>query len=314
MNDFFDNRRILDIIWNRLLHFIIIGVIAVVLSAVFSSPYFITPKFKSSARVYPTNIGTVSEESTTEQMLEIMNSVDIKLKMMKAFNLDEVYKIDKEFPQYLTAMLGEYNKHVAARKTEFETVEIEILDEDPTRAKLMCDSLIHFYNLKVREMHAAKSWEMVKILKDNMNWRKHERDSVMGLLNSYRVNYQILDFNNQVPEVTRGYMRALADGRENSPGGREIRKIYDNFLKKGAETYILENRFSKLSKTIDSLKFLYDINISEAQKVITYSHIVENPLVPDKKAYPVRWIIVAFSLMTTLFVALLAFMVLDFKK
>jgi capsular polysaccharide biosynthesis protein len=314
MNEFFDNRRILDIIWNRRIHFIIIGIIAVVLSAIFSSPFFITPKFKSSARVYPSNISAISEESTTEQMLEIMNSVDIKLEMMKAFNLDEVYKIDKNFPQYMTAMLGEYNKHVAARKTEFETVEIEILDEDPTRAKLMCDSLIHFYNLKVRQMHAAKNWEMVKILKDNMIWRTNERDSIMRMLHSQRVNYQILDFNHQTPEVTRGYMRALADGRENSAGGREIKRIYDNLLDKGAEAYILESSFNKLSKTIDSLKFLYDINISEAQKVITYSHIVENPLVPDKKAYPVRWIIVAFSLLSALFVALLAFIVLDFKK
>jgi capsular polysaccharide biosynthesis protein len=314
MNDFFDNRRILNIIWNRRLHFIIIGIIAVVLSAVFSSSFFVTPKFKSSARVYPSNISAISEESETEHMLEIINSVDIKLKMMEEFNLSEVYKIEKDYPQYMTAMLGEYNKHVAARKTEFETVEIEILDQDPVRAKLMCDSLIHFYNQKVREMHSAKYWEMVKILEDNMAWRKHERDSVMKLLNNHRVNYQILGFNQQVPEVTRGYMRALADGRENSPGGREIRKIYENLLNKGTETYILENSFNKLSKTIDSLKFLYDINISEAQKVITYSHIVEKPLVPDKKAYPVRWIIVAFSLMSALFVALLAFIVLDFKK
>jgi len=314
MNDFFDNRRILGIIWNRRLHFIIIGVIAVVLSAAFSSPFFVTPKFKSSARVYPSNINAISEESETEHMLEIINSVDVKLKMMKAFNLDEVYKIEKDYPQYMTAMIGEYNKHVAARKTEFETVKIEIMDKDPVRAKLMCDSLIHFYNLKVREMHAAKYWEMVNILEDNMAWRKHERDSVMELLNNHRVNYQILGFNHQVPEVTRGYMRALAEGRENSPGGREIRKIYDNLLNKGTETYILENSFNKLSKTIDSLKFLYDINISEAQKEITYSHIVENPLVPDKKAYPVRWMIVAFSLLSALFVALLAFIVLDVKK
>jgi hypothetical protein len=88
----------------------IVGIIAIVLAAIFSSPFFITPKFKSSARVYPSNISAISEESETEQMLEIMNSADIKLKMMKAFNLDEVYKIDKEFPQYLTAMLGDIQR------------------------------------------------------------------------------------------------------------------------------------------------------------------------------------------------------------
>ena len=136
----------------------------------------------------------------------------------------------------------------------------------------------------------------------------------MHLLTVNRVNYQILDYELQVPEVTRGYMKALSEGRENTSGMREIKRIYDNMMAKGAETHVLENRFSHLLYTIDSLKFLYDINLSEAQKVITYSHVVENSLVPDKKAYPVRWLIVVFSLFSALFVALLAFMAIDFKK
>ncbi len=314
MNDFFDNRRILEIIWNRRVHFVIIGTIAIIMAAIFSSPFFITPKYKSTARVYPSNIGTMSEESTSEQMLEIMNSNDIKFRMFEAFGLDKVYKIDKDHPQYITAMLGEYGKHVKARKTEFETVEIEVMDKDPMQAKQICDSVIHFYSQKVRQMHAAKNWEMVKILQDNLDLRKKERDSIMEILNETRVKYQILDFRNQVPEVTRGYMRALAEGRENSSGMREIRKLYDNLVNKGAESHILERRFAKLVQTIDSLKFLYDINLSEANKVITYAHIVEHPIVPDKKAYPVRWLIVLFTLIPALFVALLAFIVLDYKK
>jgi capsular polysaccharide biosynthesis protein len=314
MNDFFDNRRILEIVWKRRIHFIIVGIIAVVLAAIFSSPFFITPKFKSTSRLYPINLAPVSEESETEQLLEVINSVDIKLKMFEAFQLDRVYKVSKDDPGYLTYMLGIYNDNVKARKTEFETVEIEILDEDPVRAKNMCDSLIKFYNLKVKDMYSAKNWEMVKILEDNLVLRRTERDSVLKLLTGYRVNYQILDYQLQVPEVTRGYMKALSEGRENTSGTREIKRIYDNMMTKGAETHVLEKEFAHLLYTIDSLKFLHDIHLSEAQKEITYSHVVENPLVPDKKAYPVRWLIVAFSLFSSLFIALLVFMAIDFKK
>jgi capsular polysaccharide biosynthesis protein len=35
MNNFFDNQRILNVIWKRKFHFIIIGVIAVILAAFF---------------------------------------------------------------------------------------------------------------------------------------------------------------------------------------------------------------------------------------------------------------------------------------
>jgi hypothetical protein len=163
-------------------------------------------------------------------------------------------------------------------------------------------------------MHAAKNWEMVKILRDNMNLRTYERDSIMGLLNSHRVNYQIWILTSRYLKLHGDICVPWPTDERIQQECREIQRLYDNLLNKGAEAYILESRFNKLTKSIDSLKFLYDINISEAQKMITYSHIVENPLVPDKKAYPVRWIIVAFSLMSALFVALLAFVVLDFKK
>ncbi len=87
MNDFFDNQQIFLLIRKHFLHFVIIGVIAVVLSAIFSGPAFITPKYKSSARMYPVNLATMSTESESEQMLEIINSNDIKFRMFDAFRL-----------------------------------------------------------------------------------------------------------------------------------------------------------------------------------------------------------------------------------
>ena len=85
MNNFFDNQRILEVIWKRKFHFIIVGLVAIALSAVFSGSTFIKPKYKSTARIYPTNLWELSEESKTEQMLEVINSRDIKLKMFDAF-------------------------------------------------------------------------------------------------------------------------------------------------------------------------------------------------------------------------------------
>ena len=94
MNNFFDNQRILTLIWNRKFHFVVIGIIAVALSALFSGSTFIKPKFKSTARIYPVNTSVLSDESETEQMLEIVNSNDIRFRMFDAFQLYEVYNIN----------------------------------------------------------------------------------------------------------------------------------------------------------------------------------------------------------------------------
>jgi capsular polysaccharide biosynthesis protein len=314
MNNFFDNQRILTLIWKRKFHFIIVGIIAILLGAVFSGPTFIKPKFKSTARIYPSNIGVMSEESRTEQMLEILNSNDVKIKMFNAFSLDEAYGISKDEPNYLTYMFDIYNKNVKTSKTQYETVEIEVMDFIPQQACDMCDSIIHFYNQKVGQIHKTKTREMLEILERQLDKKYIEIDTVATELNQVREKTGIIDFKEQVPEVTRGYMTALATGRGSAPDTKEIRNLYNNMIENGADSYWLEKSYYRLVNEIDSINLLYEINLSEFQKNITYSHIVETPYPADKKSYPVRWLIVLFSAFSGVFLALLVFLVLDYKK
>jgi len=314
MNNFFDNQRILSLIWKRKFHFIIIGVIAVILGAIFSGPTFIKPKYRSTARLYPSNISEMSEESRTEQMLEIINSNDVKIKMFNAFNLDDAYGVKKDDPQYLTYMFDIYNKNVNTSKTQYETVEIDVMDFIPQQAADMCDSIIHFYNQKVGQIHKAKTREMVLILKKQLDKKNVEIDTVTTALKQVRTNTGIIDFKNQVPEVTRGYMTALATGRGSTSDTKEIKKLYDNMVEEGTDTYRLERRYNTLINEIDSVNTLYEINLSEFEKNITYSHVVESPFPSDKKSYPVRWLIVVFSAFSAVFFALLVFLVLDYQK
>ena len=314
MNNFFDNQRILQLIWRRKFHFIVVGVIAVLLSAIFSGPKFIQPKFKSSARIYPTNIWVLSEESETEQMLEVLNSRDIKQKMFDAFNLDQVYKISREDPHYLTYMFDIYNKNVKAGKTKFETVEISVMDHNPHRASNMCDSIISFYNRKVRNMHKAKDWEMVEIARKNLDKKQAQLDTLVTELDFVRKEYGILDYKSQVEKVTEGYMNALASGRTSVSDAKKIQDLYNNLAEKGSQTRILEGKFENIISAIDSLTTTRDIYMSEFEKDITYAHVVEYPFPSDKKSYPVRWIIVAFSTISAVFLALLIFLVLDYRK
>ncbi len=313
MDNFFDNQRILTIVWKRKFHFVMVGVIAVVLSAIFSGPTFITPKFKSTARIYPSNIWVLSDESETEQMLEVLNSNDIKFRMFEAFDLDQVYGISKEDPQYLTYMMAEYSTNVITSKTEFETAEIKVLDVDPNRAAAMCDSIITFYNHKVGLMHKAKDQEMVDITWKQMNKKQKELEIFEHQLDSIREASGVISYQ-QTPEVTRGYMTALANGRGSSSDTKKIQELYSNLSKEGTHVLRIENKFKKAVAAIDSLSMLHEAHLMEVEKNITYSHIVERPFPADKKAYPVRWLIVAFSVISAVLVALLAFLVLDYRK
>lgn len=314
MNNFFDNQRILDLIWKRKFHFIIIGAVAIVLSGIFSGPTFITPMYKATARVYPTNnIAVFSDESSTEQVLEIINSRDIAFKMFDVFDLAKVYKIDKNDPHFNTYMFDTYNKNVSASKTEFETVEIKVMDEDPLRASNMCDSIIYFFNKKVGELHAIKHLEVVKITDKYLTIKQHELDSVTQLLQELRNDLGIVSYS-QLENITEGYMLALASNKGGTPDSKKIERQLNSFKEHGTKIYSLEKDFLRLDQTVDSLATLKEVGLQEAAKNITFSHVVEYPFVADKKSYPVRSLIVAFSTLSAIFIAILAFLILDYRK
>ncbi len=315
MTNFFDNRTLLETLWKWKKHLIIVGVLAIVVSAIFSSSTFIKPKFKSSARIYPSNnIYTFSDESQSEQLLEIISSQDIKLKVIDAFNLSEVYKISKQDPQYLTYILAEFNDNVSFKKTEYETVEIQVLDTDPKRACTMCDSIIAFLDDKVRSLHRIKYQEVANIAKRDLTLITHELDSVQQKLNVMRTEYKILDYESQAKEITKGMVRVLAEQKKNTSGGKELAQWMKNLSEKGAEYEVLDKQQLFYISQLDSITRVYNQSVSSANKKIIYGQRVQNPVPADKKSYPVRWLIVLMSTFAALFVAILAILLLENKK
>jgi capsular polysaccharide biosynthesis protein len=315
MTNFFDNQNLFETIWKWKKHLIVVGVLAVLVSAIFSSSTFIKPKFKSTARIYPSkNIFVFSEESESEQLLEIINSLDIKLRAIEVFNLGEVYKISKNDPQYLTYVLAEFNDNVKMKKTEYETIEIEVLDTDPQRACTMCDSIISFLNEKVRSMHRAKYEEVVNIAKRDLAIVTHQSDSVKEKLDFMRKEYKILDYESQAKEITKGMVKVLAEQKKNTAGGKELEQWMKNLAEKGGEYEMLDRLQNKLISQIDSLHRVYNQSMSDVTKKIIYGQKVQDPIPADKKSYPVRWLIVLVSTFAAVFAALIVIVILENKK
>ena len=66
---------------------------------------------------------------------------------------------------------------------------------------------------------------------------------------------------------------------------------------------------NNLRNIYNSQAIEYYKSIREYRKTFTYNNIVSKPVASDKKAYPVRWIIVAMSMLSALFLAFLVLLV-----
>ena len=309
MENYFNNRNLLDLVWKWKIHLIIIAVIAGIISVVFSSPNFIKPKFKSMAIVYPVNLGEYSEESYTEQMLEILNSGDIRDQLIDEFKLDEHYKIDKSYKYYLTAMIGKYSDNVSFRKTDNEAVRIEVLDTDPEVASEMVSSLVYFYNEKVASLHRIKHQEVFDVFSKQLNKGYHNLDSLRAEINLLGEKYGILEFyGEQTAEAARALYRTNTVKRESAE------KFMNNMADIGYVYKRIKDQYDGLLKSLVAMEVLQAETRSELEKEITYSQVITPPFAADKKSSPKRSVIVLMSVFLTLILAIIIIGVIENRK
>ena len=130
MEDFFNSKNIIEILIRWKYHLLVIVSVAVLFAVIFTSSIFITPLFKSFAIVYPSNVSPYSDESETEQMMQMLQSKDIRDSIIKKFDLPGHYGIDPNYKYFMSTLLWEFGKKVKIVKTPYEAVSIEVWDKE----------------------------------------------------------------------------------------------------------------------------------------------------------------------------------------
>ncbi|MBP6979343.1 MAG: Wzz/FepE/Etk N-terminal domain-containing protein [Bacteroidales bacterium] len=312
MEHFFSNINLLQLLWKWKWHMIIICLVAGVIAAIFSGPAFIKPRFKSVGVIYPSNIAPYSDESETEQMVQWLNSKDIKDSIINKFNLAKHYKIDSSYKYFYSTILYKYSKNVQISKTMYESVEIVVTDSDPRIACDMVNEIINQFNKKVQAIHREKYLEVVSATKAMLDAKKREIDSVEAKLYEIRTQYEIIDYANQTREVARGYLRTVdGDNAARNINTAEVIKLKKNIEEKGGEYVYYNTRLYDLLRLYGVFQEDYDRAVFDANKTFTHANIVTPPVVADKKSYPVRWIIVFLTMASTLLLTTVLVVIFD---
>ncbi len=312
-NSFFNSVELINLLakWKKQL-FLVAGA-SLVLSVIFSSPFFIKPKFKSVAVLYPSNLMAYSTESATEQMLQLTQSSDIRNRVINAFKLIEHYEIDSTRNKtFKTDVYKMYDENVNIKKTEYESMEVTVFDTDPIVASEMVDSIIHFFNVKARELQSDKSREVMIISKNQLDAKKIEMDSLEAALHELQLKYGILDLKTQSKEATRSYLKSLS-----KPGSKEYTEsklMLDNLREKGSEVNAITEHLWRTRGSYNDLKSVYENAVRDVFKHLTYANVVTDPAPSDKKASPVRWLIVLISISSSVLMAFIIILLFYSKK
>ncbi|MFN5628595.1 MAG: hypothetical protein ACK48W_04835 [Bacteroidota bacterium] len=303
------NIKLLNLLLKWKFHLLVTFSVSCIIAAIFSSSFFITPRFKSVGIIYPSNIAQYSNESMTEQMIEMMKSGFVKDSMIKEFNLFERYNIGENVQDKNDRINKIYKEIISIDKTEFEAVSISVLDKDPAVSKKMVEKLIYFTDVLIKKLQSQKLLEVVEMNKMGLYRVKSQLDSVNKSLDMFRREYSILDYSIQLEQVSKNYYKSLASSGK---GLDEMRKMLDVLKLKGSEYEFLNNRSISLSKYYALLETEYLKSLRDYERNFTYSNIISDPIKPDKKSYPVRWIIVLSSGLSALFLGFL--LILNYER
>ena len=270
--------------------------------------------YKSHAVVYPANVESYSEESETEQMLQIMNSQDIVDSVIEKFNLARHYEINPNYKYFRTVLLDEYSQNVKINKTLYESVLIEVNDKDPDTAMLMVNSVLEFYNKKVGKLHKTKYQEVVTMYADQLERKRHTLDSLKHIMFELGTEYGLFEYEYQSQEIMRGYLKTLTGSGADRVNNKEVKRLLESMENKSGQLIEVVQMIQDESRSYVEVKLDYELALRFLNAEMTYSNIISYPFVTDKKSYPVRWLIVVVVAIAAFVFSILAIVFIEKRK
>lgn len=306
---------------------IIVAIISAVVAFFFSTPIFIKPKFKSSVIMFSTSSNAVSQlilaegnyneflditqfgnDAHIEQMIQILNSREIKDHIINKFNLITHYGIDTTQKYWKTKLYKFVKDNVQFSRTDNLAVQITVEDTDPMMAADMANEIAEYYDTLKRQIVQQRSMEAFEVLKKEM---KLTDEHIMELTDSLSriMSHGIYDYESQSERLTQQYAIELVKG--NTAG---VKRIKDELiiLEKYGPIYVsVRDRLFYLKEAQKLFQEKYQNARVDASYSLPQKFVVEKAVPSDKKSYPKKMMI---TLVTSICVTLFTLFLLIFQE
>lgn len=265
--------------WWKLLTIVFVAAFAVSMGA----SMLITPRFKSSAILFPTDSNRGSKaimadrysldfmdygiERDCEYAIQIMTSQSMVDDVCSRFNLMEHYGINPENPHKYHELYAQYRSNVSVKRTDFLGIEIGVLDVDPEWAANIANYIAENYDTISSRIQLERATDAYRIMTG-------------------------------VAEGLQQDIFALEDSLKAHPSHAESLKQLIS-----AKTEELARVQTRTTQTKVDLDYNY-----------SYKFMLDKAQPSDKKAYPKRAVITLLGAFGCLAVCVLALLLVDLKR
>ncbi|MGD0582955.1 MAG: Wzz/FepE/Etk N-terminal domain-containing protein [Bacteroidales bacterium] len=292
-----DSVNLLNIVIKYRKVLLLTAIAAVIVSA--AASFMIKPLFRATVVLYPaTSVsetqsifgvqGTATplfgDETATEKVLQILKSDIIKNFIVAKYDLMNHYGISKGARYKYTMLDMRMKRYIGSRKTQYNSVEINVLDPDPILAARIANDISHqidtVFNQIVRDA-GKKDLQAISI--SYMEQLKRVRSLEDSL-------HSVLPAGSAAAIPVN-----IKAGSAKSSWALAATQYSVEFLR-------LINMFEAENESLSAIRNRLTEARMASEQNMPYTHIINEAKVPEKKAFPQRAIIVLASLLSSLLI------------
>lgn len=320
----FNSTDFLIYMWNKRVPLLIITFLAGVASILIS--FTITPKFRSTVVMFPTTSTSISknlladnyggrssmyeigEEEQSEQLMQILNSEEIRNRVIEKYNLMEHYEIeaDSKFPK--TRLYAEFSSNINFELTQYLSVVIDVLDSDPQMAADIANDIASLVDTVYNRMLNQRAIDAFHLVQKEYNSMITNMEVLQDSINKIRA-LGINDYETQTERYYEGLSRAINEGNHNA------QKIFEDKLKvlskHGGSYVVIRDHLQQEAQRLSRMKQRYQEAELEASQNLPHIFIVDSAFKAEKKAYPKKSIIVIISTLAAFLLTLITLIVVE---
>ncbi|MFO7977821.1 MAG: hypothetical protein R6U64_04115 [Bacteroidales bacterium] len=307
-------------------HLAIICFVAALAGVVFSSPWFITPKFQSTVTMFPATTNSISRSvlgganavredfleygdvEDAERLLQVLESAAVREPIVNRYNLMAHYDIPQDSPYRHTLLNKTYQENISFRRTRYGAVEINVRDKDPEMAAAIANSIaeqVDSVQNNIRLKRAVQAFEIARDQYQEMLQEVKNTEDSLRLISRKGV----YDIEAQTTMLTQ--QLAIDLSNNNARGVRAIEQRLDVISEYGGAYDFLSSYLTNISTTLSDLQQRYSEAKVDMENVASFKFIIDPAFVAERKVYPVRWLIVFLSAFAAGFGGIMIIMVYE---
>ena len=163
----------------------------------------------------------------------------------------------------------------------------------------------------MNQMQKEVAIEAYRIVEQEYNTLVAEMNMLEDSLNTLR-KLGVFDYESQVEMLSR--QMAVELGKGNTQGINNIQKQLDILAEYGGASYAINERLDNDRLQLSLVKSKYEEAKVDATEFIPHKFVVTSAFQAERKSYPVRWIIVVVTVLSTFLLLIFCIVIYDRSK